>query len=121
MVEKEVILTAVTDPNQLELLKKQLSEEGYEVGTAANVSELMAAIEKDGNISMAVVDVTDFDESVWKQLEELSKSGIPFFVISPEGKPSVQKEILKHGASGFFSKALHFKDLLEHIHKLLSK
>jgi len=121
MTEKEAILTAVTDPNQIELLKKQLGKEGYEVGIAADVSELKAAIEKDSNISLAVVDVTSFDESVWKQLEELGKAGIPFFVISPERGPSVQKEILKHGASGLFSKGLRIKDILEYVHTLLGK
>jgi hypothetical protein len=30
MSEKEVILTAVSDPAQLELLRKQLGKEGYE-------------------------------------------------------------------------------------------
>lgn len=121
MTEKEVILTAVTDPAQLELLKKQLGKEGYEVVTAADLPQLMAAIQKESKISLAVVDVAAFDESIWKQMEELGKSGIPYFVISPERGPSVQKEILKHGASGLFSKGLRIKDLLEYVHTLLGK
>ena len=68
-----------------------------------------------------MVDVTAFDDNVWKQLEELGKSRIPFFVISPERGPSVQKEILKRGASGLFSKGLRIKDLLEYVHTLLGK
>jgi CheY-like chemotaxis protein len=121
MAENEVILTAVTDPSQLELLKNQLSKEGYEVVTAADVPQLIDAIKKEKKISLAVVDVAAFDDNVWKQMEELSKSGIPFFVISPERGPSVQKEILKHGASGLFSKGLRIKDLLEYVHTLLGK
>jgi CheY-like chemotaxis protein len=121
MVEKEVILTAVTDPTELEILKKQLGKEGYEVVSAADVPQLIDAIQKKGKISLAVVDVTAFDDSVWKQLEALDKSKIPFFVISPERGPSVQKEILKHGASGLFSKGLRVKDLLEYVHTLLGK
>ena len=121
MSEKEVILTAVTDQAQLEVLKEQLGKEGYEVVTAADVKQLVTAIEKEGKISMAVVDVAAFDESVWTQLKELGKSGIPFVVISPERGPSVQSEVLKHGASGLFSKGLRIKDLLEYIHTLLGK
>ena len=120
-MDKEVILTAVTDPGQLELLRKQLGKEGYEVVSAADVPQLLTAIEKESKISLAVVDVAAFDENVWKQMEELGKSGIPFFVISPERGPSVQKEILKHGASGLFSKGLRIKDLLEYVHTLLGK
>ena len=37
MAEKEVVLTVLTDPGQLELLKKQLAKEGDEIITAANL------------------------------------------------------------------------------------
>lgn len=121
MVEREVILTAVTDRNQLELLAQNLDKEGYKVVSAANLQELVTAIEKEGKISMAVVDVSAFDEEVWKQLEKLHNSKIPFFVISPQKGSSIQNEILKHGASGLFSKGLRIKDLLEYIHTLLGK
>jgi DNA-binding NtrC family response regulator len=118
MNEKEVILTTVTSSNQLELLRKQLGKEDYEVVTAADVPQLMAAIQKESKISLAVVDVAAFDE---KQLEELGKSGVPFYAISPEHESSEQKEILKHGASGLFSQGLRIKDLLKYVHTLLGK
>lgn len=121
MTEKEVILTAVTDRSQLELLAKQLGKEGYEIVSAASLSELVTAIEKEGHISLAVVDVSAFDHSIWEHLEELHKSRIPFIVISPQRSPSIQRDSLKHGASGLFTKGLRFKDLLEHIHALLGK
>jgi DNA-binding NtrC family response regulator len=121
MAEKEVILTTVTDRNQLKLLEKQLSKEGYKVVSAPTVQQLMTSIKKEGKISMAVVDIDSFDEEAKKQLEELNNSKIPFFVISPQRSPSVQDEILKKGASGLFSKGLHIKELIEYIHGLLNK
>ncbi len=121
MAEKEVILTAVSDPSHLETLKSHLGKEGYEVITAADLPQLMEALKKSGKISLAVVDVTSFDDNIWKQLKELDKSGVPFFVISPERGPSVQNEILKHGASGLFTRGLRIKDLLEYVHTLLGK
>jgi DNA-binding response OmpR family regulator len=121
MVEREVILTAITDPKQLEVLARDLSKEGYKVVSALNLKELMDAIEKEGKIAMAVVDVAAFDEDIWKQLETLRNSDIPFFVISPHKGSSVQNEILKHGASGLFSKGLRIKELIEYIHSLLGK
>ena len=121
MTEKEVILTAVTDRSQLELLSEQLGKEGYEIVSAASLPELVAALEKEGKISLAVVDMSAFDQSIWKHLEELHKSRIPFIVISPSRSPSIQRDSLKHGASGLFTKGIHFKDLLEHIHTLLGK
>jgi DNA-binding NtrC family response regulator len=121
MVEKEIILTSVTDRSQLELLTHDLGKEGYKVVSAANLKELIEAIKKEGKISMAVVDVSSFDEETWKQLEKLRESEIPFFVISPHKGSSVQKEILKHGASGLFSKGLRIKELIEYIHTLLGR
>lgn len=120
-MEKEVVLTALTDLSQLELLKKQLDNEGYEVVVAADVSQLKDVIARESDIALAVVDVSSFDESIWSQMEELSKSGIPFYVISPEQGPAAQKEILKHGASGLFSRGLRIKELLQYVHALLSR
>jgi DNA-binding NtrC family response regulator len=121
MTEKEVILTAVSDRSQLELLEKQLGKEGYEIVSAATLPELMGALQKEGNISLAVVDVSAFDQSIWKQLEEMHKAKIPFIVISAQRSLSVQRDSLQRGASGLFTKGLHMKDLLEHIHTLLGK
>jgi len=121
MTEEEVILTTVTDRNQLEQLAKQLGKEGYKVVSAATLQELLIEIQKEGKISLAVVDVAAFDEGVGKQLEELHKTKIPFIVISPQKGPSTQNEILKHGASGLFSKGLRIRDLLEYIHTTLGK
>jgi DNA-binding NtrC family response regulator len=119
--EKEVILTTVTDRAQLELLKAGLGQEGYEVVAAANLPELIGKIDKDSKISLAVVDVSAFDEKVEESLEELNRSKIPFIIISPGRSPSMQRDSLKHGARGLFTRGIHFKDLLEHIHTLLGK
>ena len=121
MAEREIILTAVSDRSQLELLAKQLGDEGYEIIAATSVPELMTAIEKEGKISLAVVDMSAFDQSIWEQLDKLNNSKIPFIVVSPERSPSVQRDSLKHGASGLFTKGLNLKDLVEHIHVLLGK
>ena len=88
MPEKEVILTSVSDPSQLEALRAELGKQGYEVITAASVPELVKAIEKSGKISLAVVDVAAYDNETWEQLQKLNKTKNPFFVISPRGDPS---------------------------------
>ncbi len=121
MVDREIILTAVTDRSELELLTEQLGDEGYEIIAAASVPELVTAIEQEGNISLAVVDMSAFDKSIWAQLERLNDSHIPFFVLSPDRSPTVQRDSLKHGASGLFTRGIDLKDLLEHIHVLLGK
>ena len=121
MAEREIILTAVTDRDELELLTKQLGDEGYEIVAAASVPELVTAIEQEGKISLAVVDMSAFDDSIWEQLERLNDSNIPFFVLSPERSPTIQRDSLKHGANGLFTRGFDVKDLVEHIHVLLGK
>jgi len=106
---------------ELELLTEQLGDEGYEIIAAASVPELVTAIEQKGKISLAVVDMSAFDESIWDQLEKLNESNIPFFILSQERSPTVQRDSLKHGASGLFTRGLDLKDLVEHIHVLLGK
>jgi DNA-binding response OmpR family regulator len=119
--EREVILTTVTDRTQLELLSDHLGKEGYEVVSAVSLPELITKISKENKISLAVVDVSAYDQSVWENLEELNRNGIPFIIISPGRSPSMQRDSLKHGARGLFTRGIQFKDLLEHIHILLSR
>ncbi len=119
--EKEVILTTVSDRSQLELLTSTLDKEGYEVISAVSLTELLGKINMESNVSLAVLDVSAFDESVWSSLEELNRNGIPFIIISPGRSPSIQRDSMKHGARGLFTRGIHFKDLLEHIHTLLGK
>jgi DNA-binding NtrC family response regulator len=121
MTEREVILTAVTDHSQLELLAKHLGREGYQVVSAASLAELVQAVQKEGRISLALVDVASFDSSIWDQLEDLHKAKIPFLVMSAQRSPSVLRNSLKHGASGVFARQLPIGDLLEHIHSLLAR
>ena len=119
--EKEVILTTVTDRAQLDILTEGLSKEGYEIVAAVSLPELLGKIKKESKISLAVVDVSAFDDTVWESLEELNRNGIPFVIISPGRSPSIQRDSLKHGARGLFTRGIHFQDLLEHIHTLLGK
>ncbi|MDD5127933.1 MAG: response regulator [Dehalococcoidales bacterium] len=121
MPDKEVILTAVTDRSQLELLAKELGKEGYEIVSAASLPELVDAIQKEGKIKLALVDVSAFDHSIWEQMEELHKARVPFLVMSNQRSPSVQRDSIKHGAAGLFTKGLSIKQLMEHIHTLLGR
>jgi DNA-binding response OmpR family regulator len=120
-IDREIILTTVTDRTQLQLLSDQLGKEGYEVVSAVSLPELINKINKESKISLAVVDVSAFDQSVWDSLEELNRNGVPFIIISPGRSPSALRDSLKHGARGLFTRGIQFKELLEHIHTLLGK
>jgi DNA-binding response OmpR family regulator len=119
--DREVILTTVTDRSQLDLLSQELGKEGYEVVAAVSLPELITKIKKGSKISLAVVDVPAFGQEVRDGLEELNRNRIPFIVISPGRSPSIQRDTLRHGARGLFTRGIRLKELLEHIHTLLGK
>ena len=58
---------------------------------------------------------------IWDRCEELCKAKIPFIVISPQRSPLIQRDSMKHGASGLLVKPLSIKELLEYIHTLLGE
>lgn len=118
MVEKEVILTALSDPSQMESLKKQLGKKGFDVVVAADVARLKDVIAGESDIALAVVDVSSFDESIWSQMEELSKSGIPFYVISTDQGAGSHDEPLKRSAGGVRSRGSRIKELPGHVRSL---
>jgi len=105
--------------SNLELLSQQLEQAGYETLAAASLEELDQAIRGKEKIALSLIDISGFDRHIWERCEQLSKLKTPCIVISPQRSPAVQRESMKHGASGLLVKPLDFKDLLEHIHTAL--
>ena len=105
----------------LELLGQQLVKEGYETVSAASLEELESSIQEKKNIALALIDLSGFDQRIWERCEVLREAKIPFIVISPQRSPLIQKDSMKHGASGLLVKPLTIKELIEYIHTLLGE
>jgi len=118
---KTSILTVGSNRANLELLSQQLLKEGYEVLSVASLEELDQTIQEKKNITIALIDLSGFDERIWDRCEELREAKIPFIVISPQRSPIIQRDSMKHGASGLLVKPLSIKELLEYIHTLLGE
>jgi DNA-binding response OmpR family regulator len=119
MAEKSVVLVVGSNRTNLDLLSKQLDREGYEIIKAATLDEFGETLKKNLPISLALIDVSGFDQTIWHYCEQLRLSKVPFIVISPQRSQTVQRDSLKHGASALLIKPLGVKDLLEFIHTLL--
>lgn len=119
MSEKATVLIADSNRSNLELLSQQLGQAGYEPLAAASLEELDQAIQGEHKIDLALIDVSGFDQHIWKRCQQLSKLKVPSIVIAPQRSPAVQRESMKHGASGLLVKPLDFRNLLEHIHTVL--
>jgi len=118
---KTSILTVGSNRANLELLSQQLQKEGYEVLSVASLEELDQTIQEKKNITIALIDLSGFDERIWDRCEELRKAKTPFIVISPQRSPLIQRDSMKHGASGLLVKPLGIKELMEYIHTLLGE
>ena len=116
---KTTILSVGSNRANLELLSQQLVKEGYETLSAASLEELDNSIQKKKDIALALIDLSGFDQRIWERCEALHKAKIPFIVISPQRSPLIQRDSMKHGASGLLVKPLGIKELLEYIRTLL--
>jgi DNA-binding NtrC family response regulator len=119
MSNKSTILVVDSNRSTLELLSQQLRQEGYETLTAASLEELDQAVHGEQRIALCIIDISGFARGIWEHCQELHKAKMPFIVISPQRSPSVQRDSMKHGASGVLIKPLESKDLLEYIHTVL--
>ena len=121
MPDKNVILLVSSNRAELKLLAQQLLKEDYEVLTIAGLEELAQTIQEKKNVIAALIDLSGFDQHIWDRCEELHKAKIPFIIISPQRSPIIQRDSMKHGASGLLVKPIGVKELLEYIHTLLGK
>lgn len=121
-VRKPEILLGSPNRRDLDTLGQQLSNEGYRVHTATSRTEadrvLQAAL---GKISLALIDVSDFDQDMWGTCEQLRKAGIPFLIITDKRSPTIQRDSMKCGASGVLLKPLGVKEIVDHMHGLLGE
>ena len=118
---KSVILVVDSNRTNMELLSQQLIKEGYETLNAASLEELDNYIQKEKDISLALIDLYGFDQNIWERCKALNESKIPFIIISPQRSPLVQKDSMLHGASGLLVKPLGSTELMEYVHTLLGE
>ena len=119
--KKPVILVANSNRSDLGLLTQQLAKEGYDTLDAASLAELDERIRVSKEIALGLIDLSGSDQRVWDRCEALRKARIPYILISPQRSPLIQRDSMKHGASGLLVKPLGIKELMEYIHTLLGE
>jgi len=114
-----LILIVDNNRSNLEQLTRQLEEEGYATIGASSLEEMDSAIEGRKDIKLGLFDLAGFAEGIWERCDQLHEAKIPFIAISPQRSPIIQRDSMKHGASGLLIKPLGIKELIEHIHAAL--
>lgn len=118
MSDKPLILLIASNRANLTLLSQQLGQQGFETMSAASLEEVDKALEEP-RFALSLIDLSGFDQNLWARCEELRKARIPFIVISPQRSPAVQRDSMKHGASGLLVKPVGVKALIEYIRTLV--
>lgn len=119
--KRPAILAVDSNRRDLELLTQALEREGYQARSATSLEELDQVIKGADKISLALIDLSGFDQSIWERCDELRKAKIPFLVISSQRSSLVQQESIRHGASGVLTKPLGVKELVECVRALLGE
>jgi len=121
MKNKAIILIVDSNRANLEHMSEQLVKEGYETLNAASLEELDGFLQGERKPSLALIDLSGFDQHIWERCEELYRAKIPFIVLSPQRSPTIERDSMKSGASGLLAKSIGIKELMEHIHTLLGE
>ena len=118
-MNKPVILIVNADRNEMEILTKELQEDGYNIVGAVTSDELDHALRKKKKYALSIVDVSGFNESIWQSCERMHELKIRFIVVTPQRSPTIQRDSMKHGACGLLVKPIMIKELVEYIHTAL--
>jgi DNA-binding response OmpR family regulator len=119
MTDRPLILMVDSNRTNLDLLSHQLNREGFETVRSPSLDDLSDVLKNRANISLALVDISGFDQSIWPYCERLHLYRIPFIVISPQRSHLTQRESTKYGASAVLVKPLGVREMMEAIHTLL--
>jgi CheY-like chemotaxis protein len=118
-MNKPVILIVDTNRSNLETLAQELGQEGYEILKATGLDEIDQAIQGKAKFALAVIDLSGFKEGIWERCDCLREAKIPCIVVAPQRSPTIQRDAMKHGASGLLVKPVATRELIEHIHTAL--
>jgi len=115
------LLLVNRNQRNLELLAEFLGKAGYTISTASTLEEFDQTLAQENDVTMALVDITGFDQGIWGCCEQLRSRKKPFLVVSPKQSAAIQQASLSHGARGVMIKPLVVKEMIELIRGMLEE
>jgi DNA-binding response OmpR family regulator len=106
------ILVVNRNLHNLDLLDQVLSQVGYVILEAADLSAFDQALAHPERLTLALVDITGFDAEIWARCERLRENGIPLLLIFPRPSAAVEQAGERHGARSILVKPLVVRDLV---------
>ncbi len=116
-----MILVVNHNSRNLELIAHFLEKEEYETLKIESLEKMDRVLAGKQKISLALLDLAGFDNSIWVRCKQLQDKNIPFIIISPKQSMAIQQESVSHGAKMVLVKPLVVKELLGLIRGLLGE
>jgi DNA-binding response OmpR family regulator len=120
-LRKLAVMLVSSSRGSAEQLSQSLKQRRYDMHIATSLVGLDTVVQSGEKVALVVIDLAGFDQTVWKRCEGLQAAKIPFLVIADQRSPSVQKESLRHGARGVFTKPVGAKELAEYVRATLGR
>lgn len=121
MFPQKTILVVEANPRNMAMLIDFLAKQGYECAPVYQLSEVDQQLNNGHDIGLALVDISGFDADIWMSCEKIRQKGISLLVISPRQNINVQRESIRHGASGVLVKPLVMSELVSLMQSLISE
>lgn len=115
------ILIVGVNRRNIDLLAQFIEKEGFHAISARSLDEFDCSLSGEEEFQLALVDISGFDQDIWKRCECLRKRDIPLLIISPRMNPALRQESLDHGASEILVKPLIAKELITLIRNFLKE
>ncbi|MBN2540131.1 MAG: response regulator [Bacilli bacterium] len=115
------ILCVGQNLRNLELLADFLSRLNYRPYCISDVEAEDNPPIKEGAYQLALIDITGYDQSIWRFCERIRSKNIRLLVVSARQTASLTEESMKFGASGVLIKPLVMKELATLIHTFVNE
>lgn len=109
---KTLIFSLSRNKRNSDILVKILGEQGYEVAGFSEPIEMVSEAKNREKVDLVLMDISGFNQNIWKSCEDLRLLDIPFLVLSPQQHRVIEEQSMKQGAERVLVKPLVIRELL---------
>ena len=113
------ILIVDTNRSNAQVLAEELLGAGYKTTIAASLNELDEILHNHFTFAMTVIDLSGFDDEIWKRCDNIRQNRIPCIIITPHRSPSIRREVINHRVDALLVQPVTVKEIIEHIRTTL--
>lgn len=109
---KPLIFSLSRNKRNNDILVKILGEQGYEVAGCTDPVGMVSDAKNREKVNLVIMDISGFNQNIWKSCEDLRLLDIPFLVLNPQQHRVIEEQGMKQGAKRVLVKPLVIKELL---------